>query len=155
MRGDEAPELRFSYELRETSRLLLGALKSRIVAHDLTLSQYFLLRQLWEEEGISQTALSARLQTTNPATVATVDSLAARGLLKRVRSDVDRRVARIFLTAKGRALRREVLAYARELSNAAVAGMSGRDVAKLRSLLAVVRENLAALEGNEAAEAGR
>jgi DNA-binding MarR family transcriptional regulator len=155
VRGDEAPELRFSYELRETSRLLLGALKSRIVAHDLTLSQYFLLRQLWEEEGISQTALSARLQTTNPATVATVDSLAARGLLKRVRSDVDRRVARIFLTAKGRALRREVLAYARELSNAAVAGMSGRDVAKLRSLLAVVRENLAALEGNEAAEAGR
>jgi DNA-binding MarR family transcriptional regulator len=142
-------ELQFGYELRETSGLLLKALKRRIAPHGITLTQYFLLRQLWDNEGINQSELSERLATTQPATVATVDSLEKRGLIKRVRGTEDRRVVRIYLTAKGRTMRGTLLRYAYDLSLASVAGVRPADVAKLRSLLARVRENL---EGELAAD---
>lgn len=149
-----ASEILFGYELRETSRVLLNALKEHIDAHGITLTQYFLLRQLWDEEGINQSELSERLATTQPATVATVDSLEKRGLIKRVRGTDDRRVARIFLTAKGRTMRTTLLRYAYAVSTEALDGMSATDIARLRESLARVRANLEASFGDAAAERG-
>ena len=145
-----AAEIRFAYELRETSRLLLNTLKREIEPHGITLTQYFLLRQLWDEEGINQSELSERLATTQPATVATVDSLEKRRLIKRVRGTDDRRVVRIFLTAKGRAMRTTLLRYAYGIAADALAGLSASDVAHLRSALGAVRANLEQQFGEDA-----
>jgi DNA-binding MarR family transcriptional regulator len=136
-------ELQFSYELRETSRLLLAVLKRSTEPHGITLAQYFLLRHLWDDEGLNQSELTERLGTTQPATVATVDSLEKRRLIKRVRSTEDRRVVHLYLTAKGRALRDTLLGYARDLSFQALDGVRAPDVVKLRALLGRVRANLA------------
>jgi DNA-binding MarR family transcriptional regulator len=148
-------ELMFSYELRETSRLLLALLKRRTEPHGITLTQYFLLRHLWDDEGINQSEISERLGTTQPATVATVDSLEKRRLIKRVRSTDDRRMVRLYLTAKGRTLRDTLLDYARALSLQALDGVGPSDVVKLRALLGLVRGNLTTeLAGNDEAERG-
>lgn len=148
-------EVRFCYELRETSRLLLAVLKRRTEPHGITLAQYFLLRHLWDDEGINQSELSERLGTTQPATVATVDSLEKRRLIKRMRSTDDRRMVRLYLTAKGRTMRDTLLGYARELSLQALDGVGPADLAKLRALLGDVRENLTAeLAGSDEAERG-
>jgi DNA-binding MarR family transcriptional regulator len=149
-----ASEILFGYELRETSRVLLNVLKEHIDAHGITLTQYFLLRQLWDEEGINQSELSERLATTQPATVATVDSLEKRGLVKRVRGTDDRRVVRIFLTAKGRTMRTTLLRYAYDISSEALDGMSAAEITRLRESLARVRANLEAQFGADAAERG-
>ncbi len=148
-------ELQFSYELRETSRLLLALLKRCTDPRGITLTQYFLLRHLWDDEGLNQSELSERLGTTQPATVATVDALEKRRLIKRVRSTDDRRMVRLYLTAKGRTMRDTLLGYAHELSLQALAGVAPADVVKLRSLLGHVRENLTTeLAGSNAAERG-
>ncbi len=139
-----AAELRFSYELRETSRVLLSVLKARIEPLGLTLTHFFLLRHLWDAEGINQRELSERLETTQPATVATLDALVKRGLVKRVRTNEDRRMARIFLTAKGKAMRKRLLHFAHELSTGALRGFAPADVALFRTMLAQVRTNLEA-----------
>ena len=147
MRGEgttESEELQFSYALRETSRLLLNVLRKYLQPHNITLTQYFLLRQVWDAEGISQSELSERLGTTQPATVATVDSLEARGLILRVRSTKDRRVVRLMITPKGRRVRATLLAYAQQGSEAALTGMNAADIARLRSLLERVQGNLEA-----------
>ena len=154
-RGDDGdtlkmPEFQFTFELRDTSRLLLDALKSRIAAHNLTLSQYFLMRQLWEEEGITQAELSARLQMTQAASVPTIDALEKRGLLKRVRDDADRRITRIYLTAKGKTVRSKLLDYASAISIASLEGFTRSELSTLRTLLAAVRANLTALPTGEA-----
>jgi DNA-binding MarR family transcriptional regulator len=146
------PELQLSYEIRETSRILLDLLKRRIARHKVTLTQYFVMRQLWDEEGISQATLSARLQTTQAATVPMIDGLADRGLVQRVRDGADRRVVRVYLTPEGRALRAVLLDYAHDISAQAVDGLSPADFTQLRSLLERVRTNLAAID--DAAEAG-
>jgi DNA-binding MarR family transcriptional regulator len=139
-------EVQFTYELRDASRLLLRLLKTRIAAHNLTLQQYFLLRQLWDADGTGQSTLSARLQTTQPATVATIDTLEKRKLVKRVRGVDDRRVVRVHLTPSGRALRETLLGYAFEFSSQAVAGLDPNEVTMLRGLLGRVRANLHAIE---------
>jgi DNA-binding MarR family transcriptional regulator len=145
------PELQLSYEIRETSRILLDLLKRRIARHKVTLTQYFVMRQLWDEEGISQATLSARLQTTQAASVPMIDGLEERGLVQRVRDGADRRVTRIYLTAEGRALRATLLAYAHEISLGAVEGFTPEEFAQLRALLERLRVNLAAVDDEAAA----
>jgi DNA-binding MarR family transcriptional regulator len=137
-----SPEMQFSYDVRETSRVLLETLKERIEPLGLTLTQFFLLRHLWDGEGVSQTELSERLATTQPATVATLDGLEARGLVKRVRTAEDRRVARIYLTAKGRTLRSKLLAIAHASSSDALDGFSAAEIAQFRTMMERVRVNL-------------
>jgi DNA-binding MarR family transcriptional regulator len=133
----------------------LAVLKRRTEPHGITLTQYFLLRHLWDDEGINQSELSERLGTTQPATVATVDSLEKRRLIKRVRSTDDRRMVRLYLTAKGRTLRDTLLDYARELSLQALDGVGPSDVVKLRALLGLVRGNLTTeLTGSDEEERG-
>jgi DNA-binding MarR family transcriptional regulator len=147
-----AAELQLSYDIRETSRLLLDILKRRISPHKVTLTQYFLMRQLWDEEGISQATLSARLETTQAATVPMIDGLEARGIVQRVRDGADRRVTRIYLTAEGRALRATLLGYAREISALAFERLDGTEREQLRGLLERVRVSLLATDFR--AEAG-
>lgn len=138
------PELQFAFELRETSRLLLSAFKTRITPHGMTLAHYYLMRQLWAEEGISQAELSARLQTTQAASVPTIDVLEGRALLKRVRDAADRRVTRLYLTAKGKTLFLKMVGYAADISVASLQGFRKSDLEALRRQLGEVRNNLAA-----------
>ena len=138
----ESAELRVSYDLRETSRLLLNVLRMRLEPHNISLTQYFLLRQVWGAEGISQSTLTERLGTSQPATVATVDSLELRGLIRRVRSTQDRRVVRLMITPRGHKMRNTLLGYAQEMAESALVGMTSTDIAKLRTLLNQVQSNL-------------
>ncbi len=135
-------DLQFAYELRETSRLLLRVLKKRLEPHEVTLPQYFLLRQLWDHDGINQSELSERLGTTQPATVVTVDALEKRGLIRRARRLDDRRAVRLIITKKGEKMREILLGYAREITAEALDGVKPADVKKLRGLLGVVRGKL-------------
>jgi DNA-binding MarR family transcriptional regulator len=135
-------EVQLAYEVRETSRALLQALKTRLEAHKITLGQYFFIRQLELQEGVSQAQISGSLQTTTAASVPTIDALERRGLIKRVRDLDDRRVTRIFLTPKGRVLWKKLTGYAYELGCTAATGLSVRQMQTLRSLLAVLRTNL-------------
>jgi DNA-binding MarR family transcriptional regulator len=148
------PEVLFAYEFRATSLLLANALKQHVVPHGITLTQYFLLRHVWDEEGINQSELSERLATTQPATVATVDVLEKRGLIKRVRGTDDRRVVRLFLTPKGRTMRTALLRSGYSVAVQALDGMSAVEVKRLREALGRVRANLELQFSGAAAERG-
>ncbi len=135
-------DLLFGNELRESSRLLLRALKLHFDRHGITLTQYLLLRQLGDGERLNQVELAERLGTTPPATVATVDSLEKRGFIKRVRDTVDRRVVWIVPTPKGQTMQSTLLSFAFDVSTAALKGLKPAEIAQLRASLTRVRENL-------------
>ena len=141
-----APEIQFTHELRDTSRLLLRLLAVRIAKYGITLPQYFSLRQLWEEDGIGLGTLAERIQTTQPATVAIVDALEKRGLIERVRGVDDRRIVRIHLTGQGREMRATLLEHAYDLAACSFGGMSAGDAERFRASLRRMRENLRALD---------
>jgi len=132
---DIDPARSIGYLIRSTSRQILAQLQARLEPHDVTLGGYFILRELWENEGITQRELSTRIGVQEPATVAAIDAMEKRDLVVRVRSKQDRRKIHVYLTSRGRGLRSELLAQARGVIDGATADFPREDVTTLRRLL--------------------
>jgi DNA-binding MarR family transcriptional regulator len=130
------------YLIRDTSRLILGRLNAALAPHDVTLGQYFVLRELWQHEGLTQRELSDRIAIQEQSTVATLDAMEKRDLVVRVRSTSDRRKIHIHLTERGRGLRTQLLGYAADVIDGATRNFTPAELESLRSLLRKLRENL-------------
>ena len=131
-----------AYLLRDAQRSLSRALSERIVSHGVTIGQWYFLRALWEEDGLTQRELSQRVGMMEPTTVAALNGMERRGLVKRVRNTRDRRKINIFLTDKGQALRKELLGFEDELDRLAVKGLSKADQETLIRALKAIIANL-------------
>jgi DNA-binding MarR family transcriptional regulator len=136
-------EQSFGYLLRHTSRMAQRLLQDKIESHGITLGQNFILRELWEDDGLTMRELATRLRILDPTVATTVDSLEARGLVVRERSEEDRRRVHARLTEKGKALRTTLLRYAAEVNRTALEGIPAEDVAHVKATLLKVKQNLA------------
>jgi DNA-binding MarR family transcriptional regulator len=145
---DLRPEKSAGYLVRDTHLLFAKALRTRLQTHQITPGQWYFLRALWDEEGLSQRELSRRVGTTEPTTVSALRLLARNGMIERVRNPKDRRTINIFLTDRARAMKAELMPVAIEVNDVATAGLSDEEFTQLRALLQKVRENLfAAAQG--------
>jgi len=109
-----------------------------------TAGQWFFLRALWEEEGLSQRELSRRVRTTEPTTVSALRLLERNGLIDQVRNTQDRRTINIFPTPKGRGLKDTLLPGVLELNCIATEGLSREEVQDAFRLLNKMQQNVAA-----------
>ena len=108
------------------------------------------LRVLWEADGLTQRELSREAGVMEPTTFAALKAMESLGYIvrrqlanNRRKRKENRRKNYIFLTAKGRALKRKLIPLAEEVNRIAVRGVSGDDVAATRRTLLAVLENLA------------
>lgn len=136
------PSRSVGYLVRQTHRAFTRALQARIAPHGVSIGMWFFLRALWQEDGVSQRELSQRVGMMEPTTASALTNMERKGLVRRIRNRTDRRVVNVFLTERGRALRRELLPLAAEVNEAAVRGVSVNEVAQLRALLAKLRTRL-------------
>jgi DNA-binding MarR family transcriptional regulator len=139
---DADPARSIGYLIRETSRLILARLNVLLAPHEVTLGQYFVLRELWQHEGLTQRELSERIAIQEQSTVATIDAMEKRDLVVRVRSTSDRRKIHIHLTERGRDLREQLLGYAATVIDGATGDFAPAELESLRGLLRKLRENL-------------
>jgi DNA-binding MarR family transcriptional regulator len=123
------------YLIRQTFRSFTRSLEHRLAPHDISLSMWFFLRLLWEQDGLTQKQLSDELGLTQPTTVAAMDVMEARGLIQRRRSSEDRRKTNIFLTKAGRALEDRLLPFAREVNEAALTNVTAAELQNLWTIL--------------------
>ena len=130
------------YLLRDTARRILSDLTVRLEPHGITLPQYYVLRELWQEEGLTQREIANRVGVLEPTMVATIDALERAGMIVRERSTTDRRKTHVKLTAAGGKLRDTLHGYAAEVLEHALTGISDTEVAELRRLLQRVKGNL-------------
>ncbi len=96
--------------------------------------QYAILKVLWDEDGQSGSALGERLVLDSASITGVLDRLESAELVERRSDPRDRRVHRIFLTEKGRALRRPLDAAMDEV-NAEAAQAIGREAPETWSAL--------------------
>jgi DNA-binding MarR family transcriptional regulator len=129
------------YLLRDTARRILGDLTTRLEPHGITLPQYFVLRELWQEEGLMQRELANRVGVLEPTMVTTLDALERLNLIVRVRSTTDRRKTHVQLTPEGRTMRDTLQGYASDVLEHALQGISNEDIAVLRGILQRVKGN--------------
>jgi DNA-binding MarR family transcriptional regulator len=105
---------------------------------DLTASQYNVLRILRGSHPKSLTAgeIGERTIARDPDITRLVDRLDARGLVKRVRNEEDRRVVDVGITAKGLELLRELDPHSQRMPRALLGHVGPRKLRQLSKLLA-------------------
>ncbi len=135
------------YLVRDAHRAFQRLLERRIARFGVTRGQWYFLRVLWEEDGLSQRELSARTGMMEPTTVVALRSMERAGLTRCERAPDDRRRAVVRLTPKGRRLRERLLPVARGIVDEAAAGISGRDLAVFRRVILQMTANLDRLKG--------
>jgi len=115
---------------------------AQVAQHHLTSQQFWMLIALRESPGLSQSELAARVRADAPTVSRTVAGLLERGLLRSEPDPDDRRRSRMYLSARGERLARELSAVARDVRAALVDGMDEDEVAALRRGLQRVIANL-------------
>jgi DNA-binding MarR family transcriptional regulator len=107
----------------------------KLRAYDVTLSQWGILKHLWQQEGRSQVELQ-RLVGLERATVNGLVQRMARSDLIQLRPDpFDKRVQRIFLTERGRALQPVTASLEEEVNAWVLEGFSCDERTFFTSLL--------------------
>jgi DNA-binding MarR family transcriptional regulator len=140
------PETSSGYLVRDAHRAFQWLLERRITPYGVTRGQWYFLRVLWITDGLSQRELSARVGMMEPTTVIALRSMERSGLIRRVRGEDDRRKVLVFLTAKAKRLRNELLGVARRVTGEAEQGIAARDLAAFRRIIARMTENLDRIE---------
>ena len=130
------------YQVRATHRLVQRALQVRLERSGVTLGMWYFLRVLWDGDGLTQSQLSRRVGTMEPTTLSAIGGMEANGLVRRERDTNDRRKIRIFLTEKGRRLKRVLLPSAIEVVRIATRRLTREQLDGLLAALAIVQESL-------------
>jgi MarR family transcriptional regulator, organic hydroperoxide resistance regulator len=128
--------------VRDANRTFQRLLEKRIAPYGVARGQWYFLRVLWNEDGLSQRELSARVGTMEPTTVIALRTMEKSGLIRRVRSTDDKRRSHVWLTPKAQQLRTELLTLARGITDAAEAGIGRGDLALFRRVIARMTANL-------------
>lgn len=136
------PRLSSGYLVRDAHRAFQRLLERRLAAYGVARGQWYFLRVLWIADGLSQRELSARVGMMEPTTAIALRSMERSQLIRRLRADDDRRKVRVFLTAKAKRLRNELLTLARGITAEAEQGLAARDLATFRRVIARMTANL-------------
>lgn len=140
---EAVPNDRLAHLVKDATRALVRALQMRLAEHAVSFGHWTFLRILWEGDGLSQRELSEQAGVMEPTTYSALKAMERLGyILRRQRGD-DRKKVFVFLTPKGRALRRRLVPLAEEVNNIAVRGVRSADITATRRALLGVIENLA------------
>lgn len=143
------------YQLRMANRATQRYLQGKIEPHGVTTGMWYFLRALWQEDGLTQRELSRRIGTMEPTTLNALAAMEKAGFISRERDPHDRRKLHVVLTARGLALRDELLPLAHQVVEQATAGFAPEDRLRFLGYLAAVQRNLGdAPDGADAADVG-
>ena len=130
------------FVVREVWRLFARCLQPRIAREGVSIGMWFVLRMLWDEDGMTQRELGERVGINGPTMVTALNSMERAGLVKRIHNQADRRKINIFLTERGRKLKSKLWPMAAEVLALGLSGLNRSQVQSLNKMLAQVRTNL-------------
>ncbi len=107
------------------------------------------LRALWEQEGLTHTALAERLHVTPATMTKMLQRMEKAGFLTRRPDPEDQRVSRVYLTKTGRAMRDRLQPIWRQMETETFAGFTPQERDAIRETLLRIRENLMQATGED------
>ena len=132
----------FVTRIARIRKALRREFEMRAAALEITASQFQVLRSLWENDGVTTSALTQDASSDGGTVTGILDRLENRDLIRRERSTRDRRAVQIWLTDEGRALEEPLMEIINEINGLALDGLSERQQAQLVKALDKVRENI-------------
>ena len=127
--------------LLESHNLMLGEIRRRL-AEAATMPRFDLLANLEREDGQTLAALSRRMLVTAGNLTGLVDRAERDGVVERRADPRDRRLSRVYLTSKGRALITDLLPLHAEHIGELLTPLDLSERKELRRLLGKLRDGL-------------
>src|SRR5436190_17181255 len=140
---EAVPNDRLAHLVQDATRALVRALQMRLAAHKVSFGHWTFLRILWEGDGLAQRELSDEAGVMEPTTFAALKAMQRLGYITRRQRGDDRKKVYVFLTPKGRLLKRRLVPLAEDVNRIAVRGVRKTDIATARAALLAIIENLA------------
>jgi DNA-binding MarR family transcriptional regulator len=137
--------------LLESHNLMLSELRRRL-ADDCTLARFDLLANLERQDGQTLAALSRRMLVTAGNLTGLVDRAERDGVVERRPDPSDRRLSRVWLTARGRDLVRSVIPAHADHVSELLAALDSGERRDLRRLLGKLRDSLHARRARDERE---
>ena len=139
------PDQSIGFLMRRVLSSILQLADAQLAEQGLTYVQWLPLYKLMLQEGATTASLARELAIDPGAMTRSVDRLVAKGLVRRERSQQDRRVVHLELTAEGRSAAQRVPAVLSEVLNAHLHGFSDAEWRQLLHLLQRMQANGEAL----------
>jgi MarR family transcriptional regulator, organic hydroperoxide resistance regulator len=124
------------------AKLMRGAADVAMSRHGVRVGQNLLLEELWRSDGLTPGEMAQRLRVTTPTVVKMATRMEATGLLSRRRDPRDARLVRLYLTERGRSLRKAIERELEDLEARATAALDEQERRHLSSALAKMIGNL-------------
>jgi len=146
-----SPEEELNLNLQRTVGLLSRPMLRYVKAHGLSPAQYNILRILrGQADGrLPCRQIGLRMVTREPDVTRLLDRLEKDGLVDRVRSDTDRRVVLISITAAARKLLAELDEPMRQIHRDSLGHLTRAEIREMNRLLVKARQPLLEGEDNE------
>lgn len=136
------PEILLSQRIGNIKRAMRRSFEAIASEHDITATQFQVLRRLWSGDGMNAQTLAKEAQLDAATMTGVLDRLETKGLLRRDRDEADRRAVKIALTEAGRALEAPLLQVRLQNNEVALAGLNADERKQLLELLGRVEQNL-------------
>jgi DNA-binding MarR family transcriptional regulator len=150
---DDNWDQRLGFLMHDVSRLRRSVFDEFVKPLGVTRSQWWVLAYLSRHDGMIQSDLAAMLDLGRAALGGLIDRLESSGLLERRADAQDRRAKRVYLSAAGHRIVKEMRVHSHAMSERILEGLDRQDRLVLADLLSRVKGNLLALRA-EAADAG-
>jgi DNA-binding MarR family transcriptional regulator len=135
-------ERNLGFLLGDVARLTRTAFDRRVASLDLTRSQWWVLAYVYRDQGLTQSELAYHLDVGKVALGNLIDRLEVKGWVERRPDQKDRRIKRIYLTAKAAPVLESMRVPAQEIYDMIVSGLTKKQQESLVDTLLVVRKNL-------------
>jgi MarR family transcriptional regulator, organic hydroperoxide resistance regulator len=119
----------------QAAKLLREAADETMSRHGVRVGQHIVLTVLWEQDGLTPGEIARRLGAATPTIVNTATRMEEAGLVVRRPDPADARLVRLYLTARGRAVREPVREARATLERHATATLTAAEREHLTSSL--------------------
>ncbi|UCF78987.1 MAG: MarR family transcriptional regulator [Candidatus Eiseniibacteriota bacterium] len=136
----ENSDFNLGFLLSRAARSMKRALDAKLSQYSITSTQYIVLEKLWEADGLSLTELGKCLDFDGTTITGISDRMERDGLVVRRRKKDDRRVINIFLTEKGKKLKRSLAHCASDVNSAALGSLSEPERTQIGRMLESIWE---------------
>src|SRR3990167_2096104 len=140
---EAVPNDSLAHLIRDTERAFRKALQVRLAEYAVPFGHWSFLRILWEADGLTQKELSERAGVMESTTFSAMKTMEAQGYIRRKQLPDNKKNVYVYLTVKGRALKKKLVPMAEDTNSISTSGLSPDDLMTTRRVLLAMIENLA------------
>jgi MarR family transcriptional regulator, organic hydroperoxide resistance regulator len=140
---EAVPNDRLAHLVRDAGRAYARALQVRLAQHNVPFGHWTFLRILWDGDGLTQRELSERAGVMEPTTFSAMKTMEGLGYIERRQLPDNKKNMYVYLTPKGKALKKKLVPLAEQANHVSIQGISAQDVVTTRRVLLTILNNLA------------